>query len=183
MKSLLCIFAIVALIGCKTSTDTTSPNNSNNNGSTASFFKVDGTSSNPGADAASVTRVGGVTKGFNFGSGGSALSCALQITFHKTNFSNLSDDVAEGGSRTLYITTHNYTDSKDSAEVLIEIDNYPTGIYDLKASSGKIFLTKKHDTLGCASSGTLTVTGKNNLPPYESQTRTTEFSIRNGVAF
>jgi hypothetical protein len=183
MKTMLSIFALVSIVGCKTSTDSTSTNNTNgNNPPTTSYFKIDGTASGSSADAASVARVGGVTKPFTF-SDGTHLNGALQITFHNTNFSSLSGDVAEGGSRTLYITRYNYSDSHDSVQVVLETDNYPKGIYELIASSGRLFLTKKNDTLRVTSDGVLTVTGKNTLPPYESQTRTTEFSIRDRVSF
>jgi hypothetical protein len=183
MRLILFLSALVLTLGCASTTENAATNNNLNNPPTTSYFKVDGTASSPSADAASViTQVCGVTKRFTF-SDGSSVNGALQITFHNTNSSYLSNDVAEGSSRTCYITQKNYTDSKDSVQVLLEIDNYPKGIYDLKASSGRIFLTKKNDTLRCTSDGVLTVTGKNNLPPEETQTRTVEFSIRDRVSF
>ena len=185
MKKIICVaLSICCFVGCKTNAPVT-PDNSNGSFSPpgVSYFVVDGTANSVSADAPQVIDAHvGVTKPFIF-SGGKKINGALQITFPYN--STVRTDVGEGTSKSYYISEKNKSDSKDSVTVSLEMDEYPKGVYLLLAKSGKIYMSKKNDTLQCTSDGVLTVSGDNTFYPNtgDTETRTVKFSIRHGVSF
>ena len=187
MKKIICILSLctVCLLACKTNSPVT-PNDSNGSFTppTTSYFIIDGTYNTMSGDAPHVKFVTGVrvTKPFYF-SGGKKINGALQISFPYN--SAVITDIPEGTSKSYYISEENKSDSKDSVKMNLQMDEYPKGVYLLLAKSGKIYMSKKNDTLQCISDGVLTVSGDNTLYPNtgDTETRTVKFSIRNGVSF
>lgn len=185
MKKIICVaLSICSFIACKTNTPV-APDNSNGSFSPpgVSYFIVDGTTNSASADAPHIPGIiNGVTKPFYFVAA-KKINGALQITFPYN--STVRTDVAEGTSKSYYISEKNKSDSKDSVTVSLEMDEYPKGVYLLLAKSGKIYMSKKNDTLQCTSDGVLTVSGDNTFYPNtgDTETRTVKFSIRHGVSF
>ncbi len=182
-KHILLFFVCgIFLVSC--TKNTTTPPDSSNGGftpPTTSYYKVDGISSNVSADAPSEDGNSfGVTKSFSFA--GHQINGAVLANF-APRYSTVLTSIPEGTSKPFYLSLKNYTDSRDTATLYLEMDDYPKGIYVLRASSGKIYISRINDTLRCTSDGVLTVTGNNTQPPGESQTRTLEFSIRKGISF
>ena len=150
---------------------------------TTYYYKVDGKTHVESMDAPKISQTSAelrFTKRFNMSNEESVI-CRLQ-TLNATN-STIAFDLAEGAVKILYISEFNTSNSLDSVKLSLEVDNYPTGIYDLKAKTGKIYVNKKNGILRITSDGVLTLTGLNNLAPKEAQTRTLDFSVENGKPF
>ncbi|MDT3740047.1 MAG: hypothetical protein RO257_11190 [Candidatus Kapabacteria bacterium] len=186
MIKYMCFFflGIIGFISCSTDSST-NPDNTNNEFTppTTYYYKVDGISSNESADAPKASLTSGdfrLTKSFKVSNEKSVIGRMHMLAAYN---STIAADLAEGTTKVVYISGLNATSSSDSVQMYLEMDDYPTGIYDLKASTGKIYINKKNGILRFTSDGKITLTGFNNFPPKEAQTRTLEFSVENGISF
>ncbi len=181
MVKVLSVFALaLVLSACTTDTavDTNDPGGFTP--PSTPFFKVDGIEHTVSADKSNFNAgTIRVTKAFMLD--GASHNAALNINLW-TGFA-YRDSVKAGYPRPMHITAGSTYNSRDSINLYCTMDFYPQGVYELQATSGKVYLSMANDTIQVTSAGPITVTGLNTQPPYESQTRTVEFHLRNQVSF
>jgi hypothetical protein len=170
-----------SLGACTSATDTDAQNPSGFQPPSASFFKINGVNSTISGDHTNVSEGSvRVTKAFDFGGGD--IHVASLIMNHAIGYKYRTDTMANGTSIAMYLSSR-VPDSKDSAMLSITMDYYPSGVYELIANGGKVWMSKVRDTVQITTDGMITLTGKNNFAPNDSKTITSEFNLQNQVSF